>query len=142
MFSIVKSSKERVDPLSGDKAVMQTGAVTLLTSHLEGDLEGGRDSLRGAGPWWQKTTQSNLQKRQDLPGCPVVETLGFQCRGLGRSPGWGTNISHAMLHGQKNRKKKKSINSKYKGPGKFLSRYLSTFLSFSGLCLRRGHEVG
>lgn len=107
LFSIVKSSKERVDPLSGDKAVMQTGAVTLLTSHLEGDLEGGRDSLRGAGPWWQKTTQSNLQKRQDLPGCPVVETLGFQCRGLGRSPGWGTNISHAMLHGQKNRKKKK-----------------------------------
>lgn len=32
MFSIARSSKERADPLPGDRAVMQTGAVTLLTT--------------------------------------------------------------------------------------------------------------
>ena len=44
-------------------------------------------------------------RRRDFPGGPVVKTPCFQCRGTGSIPGLGTKIPHAMLRGQKKKKK-------------------------------------
>ena len=33
----------------------------------------------------------------DFPGCPVVKTLCFHCRGSGSIIGWGTKIPHGFL---------------------------------------------
>ena len=37
----------------------------------------------------------------DLPSGPVVKTLGFQCKGCGSIPGWGTEIPYATWCSQK-----------------------------------------
>ena len=39
--------------------------------------------------------------RWDLPGGPVLKTRHFHCRGQGSIPGQGTNILHAVWHGQR-----------------------------------------
>lgn len=87
LFSIVKSSKERVDPLSGDKAVMQTGAVTLLTSHLEGDLEGGRDER-----CWAMVAKNHPVKPAEKAGPAWLSSggdSGLPAQGLGSEPWLG-----------------------------------------------------
>lgn len=48
-------------------------------------------------------------KDRDVPGCPVVKTPYSQCRdraGMGSIPFWGTDITHAVWYGQKNKNKK------------------------------------
>ena len=43
----------------------------------------------------------------NFPGCPVVKTLGFHCRGAGSIPGQGTKIPHTIDKKKKDLKKKK-----------------------------------
>ena len=38
---------------------------------------------------------------REFPGCPVVRTWCFHCRGPGSIPGWETEILQAVWHGQK-----------------------------------------
>ena len=40
-------------------------------------------------------------KSWNFPGCPVVKTLCFPCRGLSSIPAWGTKIPRAMGASQK-----------------------------------------
>ena len=40
-----------------------------------------------------------------FPGCPVVKTLHFHCRGMSLTPGQGTKILHATQPKKKKRKK-------------------------------------
>lgn len=47
---------------------------------------------------------------RDFADGPVVKTPASTAGGTGSVPGWGTEITHAMQHGQK-RKKKKCILS-------------------------------
>lgn len=44
------------------------------------------------------------REETDFPGCPVVKTPCFHCRGAG-VPGWGTKILHTVWHSQKNKLK-------------------------------------
>lgn len=44
---------------------------------------------------------------RDFPGCSMVKTLCFLCRGPGSSPGRGTKNPHAVLLRQKKKKKAK-----------------------------------
>ena len=45
----------------------------------------------------------------DFPGSVEVETLSFQCRGMGSIPGQGTKIPHAVWHGHKEKKTLKKV---------------------------------
>ena len=41
---------------------------------------------------------------REFPGGPVVKTWCFHCSGPGSTLGWGTKISQATWHGQKEKK--------------------------------------
>ena len=41
---------------------------------------------------------------REFPGGPLVKTWCFHCSGPGSILGWGTKISQAMWHGQKEKK--------------------------------------
>ena len=45
----------------------------------------------------------------DFPGSPVVQTLCFQCKGLGSIPVQGTKIPHAMRCGPRKKPKRKKV---------------------------------
>lgn len=49
-------------------------------------------------------TEYNTDYR-DLPDGPGVKTLGYQCKGHGFSPGWGTKITKAVSCSQKHVRK-------------------------------------
>ena len=44
---------------------------------------------------------------QDFPGCPVVKTLHFHCRGYSSIPGQGTKIPYVAWHGQKGKNERR-----------------------------------
>ena len=48
-----------------------------------------------------KDHHSSIIYSRDFPGGPVVNTLCFQGRGMGLSPGRGAKIPHAVWSGQK-----------------------------------------
>ena len=50
------------------------------------------------GPLRRKS--SKRRGSRVFPGCPVVKTLHFQCRGEGLIPGYGSKIPRALQHGQ------------------------------------------
>ena len=50
----------------------------------------------------ERNEDAKMENSGDFPGCPVVKTPPFQCKGIGLILDWGTKISHASGHGQIN----------------------------------------
>ena len=56
--------------------------------------------------------ESNIHRKWEFPGSPVVRTPSFHCRGAGLIPGWETKILHAARSSQRKKTKNKTTYTK------------------------------